>query len=43
MLEWFDYTLLSTSGRLGKHKIPGQMTIEDFLGDLKDGGEKDMS
>lgn len=26
-----------------KHKIPGQMTIEDFLGDLKDGGEKDMS
>ena len=23
--------------------IPGQMTIEDFLGDLKDGGEKDMS
>lgn len=26
-----------------KHKIPGQMTIEDFLGGLKNGGEKDMS
>lgn len=23
-----------------KHKIPGQMTIEDFLGGLKNGGEK---
>ena len=27
---------------LEKYKIPGQMTIEDFLGGLKD-GEKDMS
>lgn len=26
-----------------EESIPGQMTIEDFLGGLKDGGEKDMS
>lgn len=26
-----------------EESIPGQMTIEDFLGGLKNGGEKDMS
>lgn len=26
-----------------EESIPGQMTIEDFLEGLKDGGEKDMS